>query len=81
LGGKFPRSYEGNFYALVFVNHAPGRRDPTVAVFATHHDTNTVTGLGQWLADSKFPLRLDGSLQSLVHCYVDNGTELRGEFN
>jgi hypothetical protein len=61
LGGKFPRSYEGNFYALVFVNHAPGRRDPTVTVFATHHAANTVTGLGQWLAFQSFLFGLTGN--------------------
>jgi hypothetical protein len=56
LGGKFPRSYEGHHYAIVFVNHAPGLRDPTVAVFASHHAANTVLGLVEWIQDSEFDL-------------------------
>jgi hypothetical protein len=80
LGGKFPRSYRGNHYALVFVNHALGQRIPTVAVFATHHASNTVLGLSKWLQESQFDLQLDGSLQPHIHAYLDNGTELQGEF-
>jgi hypothetical protein len=80
LGGKFPRSRRGNQFAVTFIDHRPGKRDPIVTCFATHEAANTVTALTRWLQRSQFPLKLDGTLQPNIHAYLDNGTELRGEF-
>jgi hypothetical protein len=58
-----------------------GQRHPDVSVFSSHHSSNTCTALAAWISTSGFPLQLDGTLQPHVHCYVDNGTELRGDFS
>jgi hypothetical protein len=81
LGGKFPRSFTGNHFAIVFMDHTAGKRNPSVSVFASHHAANTCTALAAWISESRFPLLLDGSLQPHIHCYMDNGTELRGDFD
>ena len=80
LGGIWPISFDGNQFALVFMDHSEGKRDPSVSVFNSHYSGNSCKALADWISTSGFPLKLDSTLQPNIHCYVDNGTELRGEF-
>ena len=80
IGGKFLRSFAGNQFALVFVDHTEGKRDPSVSVFNSHHSVNSCRALADWISTTGLPLKLDGAPQPNIHCYVDNGTELQGDF-
>jgi hypothetical protein len=50
LGGKFPLSFTGNQFAMVFMDHTEGKRDPVVSVFNSHHSVNSCLALADWIS-------------------------------